>query len=66
MLAHQVVDPQVSRLVGGLMGNDHTIALRRELVWVPGKRIQTVRQAKLFPVVGCTIDEIRINHTVFV
>ena len=48
------------------MGNDHAVALRRELVGIAGEIIQAVRQVYLLRFVGRAIDEIGVDHPVLI
>ncbi len=48
------------------MGNDHPVALRRELAGITGEIIQAVRQINLFRPVGGAIREIGIRQPVFI
>ena len=65
MSAREAVHPKVSGLVGGV-GDDHPVALRRELAGIAGEAVESVRQVELFRPVGRAVREIGINQRVFV
>ena len=48
------------------MGNDHAVALRRELVRIAREGVQAMRQIYLFRVVGGSIHEIGVDHPIFI
>ena len=66
MAGAKIVNPKVARLIGGFVGNDHAVALRRELAGIALKHIQTVRQVYLLCMVGGAIDDVWIDHSVLI
>src|SRR5215469_3719181 len=62
----KIVNPKVARLIGGFVGNDHPVTLRRELAGVALKYVQAARQVYLLRMIRGPIDDVWVDHSVLI